>query len=352
MKKIEADLKYYNANTRNADVGDCVKRGLAVAYSMDYDAVSTELNRIKRKIGASQFNLGTVFKKFMKERGDTFTSVPESEQITADEFCKVHPQGVYVVLLGKRTGAHSSHLAAIVDGNVYDSWDSLNWFVIQYAKVSSGKSDVYEMDGEEVAKQVAQAVADYVDTRLFDKLPDNMSVHVVTSIARDNKYTYELTIRCSLGDVSKYCKYRSGARLLHQITMKLNPRLSPEENLASLTKKCKQKVYDYIYNVKAEILESEKVERLGVNDSFSANNGGALILGKLPDWAIPHILHIYDNGAGYDWGERYEVEMEAIPEDPRYEDNPRVDFYADSIKEMKTRMEWYRDDYSRINYDY
>ena len=48
MKILAAILKRYNANTRDSNVGDCVKRSLSVAFRTDYDEVSRELNRIKR----------------------------------------------------------------------------------------------------------------------------------------------------------------------------------------------------------------------------------------------------------------------------------------------------------------
>ena len=56
MKILAAILKRYNANTRDSNVGDCVKRSLSVAFRTDYDEVSRELNRIKRDIGGIVFN--------------------------------------------------------------------------------------------------------------------------------------------------------------------------------------------------------------------------------------------------------------------------------------------------------
>lgn len=357
MKKITADLKYYNANTRNASVGDCVKRGLSVAYSMDYDAVSAELNKIKRQLGLSAYNLDPVFTRFMKARGDSFTRVPESEQITADEFCKQHPSGVYVVLVGKSVSKYSTHLAAIVDGDLFDSWDSLGWYVKQYAKVSQGKSDVYEFDAEYICKSVAASVQEYVNNNLQSKMPDCMRLSVSGSVSKEDRYTYELVVYAKLGELPRYCKWRDNITLTHIITMKTNPRMSEEENISSLTKKTKQKVYDWAYNTKAEIIDSERMEQIPLNKYFSAYGPGRSsnterIILKMPEWAIPHITHIRDNGEGYDWSERYEMEMEALPEDPRYDENRIVDFRADTIRELKNQVEMYKDDYARFNYDF
>ena len=351
MTVINADLKYYNANTRDARVGDCVKRGLAVAYSMDYDKVSAELNQIKRSLGISAYNLSPVFEAFMKRRGDKFTRVDQADQITADEFCKQHPSGVFIVLVGKSISSRSTHLAAIVDGDLFDSWDSLDWFVKAYSYVSSGKSDVYDFDVESICKSVAQSVSEYVDSKISAKMPDNMHVHVSGSLYHEEKYSYELTVVCELGETSRYSRYRSNRKLNHHVLMKTNPRLSEEENIASLTKKTKQKVYDWIYNIKAELAEGEKIERLGVNRHFYCNRAAEPILGKLPDWAIPHVTRIWDNGKYNAYG-RFEIEMEALPDDPRYEELHHVDFYADTLRELKSQLEYYKERYLRINYDY
>lgn len=354
MRKIEADLKYYNANTRDADVGDCVKRALSVAYSEDYDKVGAELNQIKRDKRAPGYNFDITFNEFMKRRGDTWTK--ESADVTVDEFSKNHSSGVWLILCGKNSpsaSGHSSHMAAVVNGNVYDSWNSLDYYIYKYCRVSQGKSDEYEFDTDEICKEVARSVDEYITTRISPKLPEEyMYVHLGGSVFPSTKYSCEITVFCELGDMPKYCRYRSRGRLAHTIVMKTNPRLSEEENIASLTKKTKQKAYDWIYNVKAEILEGAKIDELGVHKYFHCNRAAEPILGKLPEWAIPHVTKIWDNGAGYDYGERFELEMEALPEDPRYEENHYVDFYADTLKELKDRLEFYKDDYSRINYDY
>ena len=357
MEKIQADLIYYNANSRDSYVGDCVKRALAVAYSMDYDAVSAELNRIKRAFGYSQYNINPVFEKFMKVRGDSFTSVSVGDRVTAEEFCKQHPNGVYLILVGERADGRTSHIAAIVDGNLYDSWNSLNWYVYKWSKVSSGKSDVYEIEGEELAKEVASALDVYVKDNLSKKAHSEMQLHTMSSVEQDNKYTFEIGLSCKLGTMPKYSKYYSNRTLHHYLIVKINPRLSYEENLTSLTKKIKQKAYDWVYNIKADITEGEKLDRIGVHPNFTYKGStGYEILRKLPEWAVPRITCIWDNGEGYSYGERFEVTMEALPEDPRVKEDSRyyrnVEFYADSLRQLKEELDMYKDDYSRINYEY
>ena len=41
-----ADYVNYNANSRGNNVGDCVKRALSMAFDMDYNQTSKELNEL------------------------------------------------------------------------------------------------------------------------------------------------------------------------------------------------------------------------------------------------------------------------------------------------------------------
>ena len=60
MIVIEKLVKY-NANSKDNDTGDCVKRSLSLAYNIDYDQVKRELNKIRRDTGAPYWNIPKVF---------------------------------------------------------------------------------------------------------------------------------------------------------------------------------------------------------------------------------------------------------------------------------------------------
>lgn len=360
MKKVEAALKRYNANTRDAYVGDCVKRSLSVAYSMDYDKVGAELNRIKREIGAGGYNWDIVFNRFMDRRGDKFKSVGQ-KVVTVDEFCDAHPTGVWLILCGKKSptahGSHSTHMAAIVNGNVYDSWDSRDYYVFNFTDVHEGSTAEYEMDVDDIHVELTEYLKDYAD-QLSQKCPECMRpIHVLESYDRANRYTYEQIIRIKFGKLpdDKYSyilpwHWREGKNICHVLTIKMNPRMSVEENLNSLKAKCKQKIYDWVYEIRRKILDAEKfISSTNIHPRF---RGERALLMKMPDWAIPRITWAEDNGAGFEYGERYNIDMEAFPEDPRYQDNPEVAFYGDSLRELKDNMNYYKKNYARYGYDY
>ena len=338
MDRIFSSLIYYNANSRDARVGDCVKRGLSVAYSMDYDEVSKELNQIKRSLNLSVFNDSRVFNVFVRRRRDKFVGLHSSEYVTVSEFAEEHPSGVYVLLAGKNnTNPSSTHLLALVDGNVYDSWDSLNYYVKQYAKVSGGNSDTYEFDGQSIADEICHEVVEYVETRVVPKLPECMIFKNETAMDRVNKYTYELIFFCQFQDVPEGLRYKyRNLKYGHTITVKFNPRLSEEENFSVCVKKCKQKVYDWLYNIRKEIQDEIESQTIVTHRKFRGDKKDLL---KLPEWVRPLVtwLSFEDN-----YSNKY----------PRYNKNNQVSFRADTIRELRDELEYYRTDYSRIDYDY
>ena len=344
--KIFSEFKRYNANTRNNDVGDCVKRSLSVAYSMDYDEVSRELNQIKRKVGAYAFNDYSVFETFMEKRGDKFRSPEKSSDgsgdrlLTVESFCESHPSGVYLLLVGKRVNK-PTHMAAVVNGDLYDSWNSLDCIVDQYAVVSSGKSDVYDdMDYHDVKDALDDILEAHLE-KLQKKCPDCMELvfYGKSTYKYTDDYTYYEYIACKLGDVPEYSSYRSNIEYGHEITIKLNPRLSPEENLEKLAKKTKQRIYDWVYNIRKDIVDAKKAESIDVNKSFYGNPASLM---KLPQWSRPLVTSFDDD----DWWSsyKYKVCMEALPGD---EDQGEVVLYADTLSELKYYMNEYKKDYSR-----
>lgn len=344
MKVVRADLKLYNANTRDANVGDCVKRGLSVAYSMDYDEVSRELNAIKRELGVSQYNISPVFERFMRDRGDSFRNL--SEDVTLAEFCDDHRSGVYVVLVGKVPGSRT-HLAAVVNGDIYDSWDSSNWYVSKYCRVSNVSSEVFNLDSDSVNNAVLEFTESYID-KLNSKLSSDSPMSLsLGKVSRYNKYTYEYYIRCRLGKVPQESRWRSNVTLGHDITVKLNPRLDQDTNIKNLIVKMKQKIYDWSYNIHKELVDAQSAESVQRHRYF---HGSKLDLMKFPEWARPLIRAYQDNGSS-EYCDRYEMTLQALPEDDRGREDI-VSLHADTLRELKWQLEEYRKYFRRPDYDY
>lgn len=347
VRVIQAAFKQYNANTRGRNVGDCVKRALSVAYSLDYDAVSRELNQIKRETGWGAYNQTAVFTRFMKKRGDTFTKIGKDAKFTVEEFCDSYTTGVYLLLVGSKPG-YSDHICAVVDGDLYDSWNSMKEYIDEIAEVSTGKSDVYQM-GEDIPDVLWNFMQEYTAS-LDKKCPDYMTVYIQGSkLGKYDEYTYTVRVRCKLDSVSRYASWRSGATLSHNIVIKLNPRLSSEDNVANLEKKLKQKIYDWVYNIRKDLQDAEECSKIKLNSRFY---GDPKDLMKLPEWSrsLVREFSVTDDYYVREFGwDKYSVQMDPLPDDP---EQSRVHFSANKLVDLKYYMNMYKKDFSRYGRDY
>jgi hypothetical protein len=343
--EIFADLKYYNANSRNNNVGDCTKRALSFAYSMNYDDVSKELNRIKRELNLPKYNRDSVWRKFVEDRGDEIEPVDDVD-ITVSEFAEQNPTGSYVLAVGKDTSSNESHLVAIVNGDIYDTWNSQNWYVKQVVRLTNAKTEVYSDNIEDIAKPLSQFASDYIE-KLDDTIPECMSIRAGSSYFILDDNTMQLDIICKIDPCpvsSKYYKYgREDAKLRHEITIKMNPRLTLDENYDKLSAKLKQQIYSWVYNTKKEVTSAIEVETF-----CAVNNRSVDDLRKLPSWVWPKVIN---SSFSKEWKDYYLV-IEADQNDPRGDDYPEVSFQAETLKELLEQLDMYKNGYYRLNYDY
>lgn len=115
----------YNPNPVARRVGDCAVRALAKALDMTWEQAYT-------KLVTSGFSMGdmpssdSVWGAVLRQHGFYRKAIPDQcpNCYTAEDFCKDHPEGVYVLAFG-------GHVAAVVDGNIYDTWDC-SGFIPQY----------------------------------------------------------------------------------------------------------------------------------------------------------------------------------------------------------------------------
>lgn len=108
----------YNPNPIAANVGDCTVRALAKALDLSWEDAYV-------KLCANGFQMGDmpssdiVWGAALRQAGFHRTMIPNTcpDCYTVRDFCEDHPRGVYVV---KSEG----HVATVVDGCLYDSWNS------------------------------------------------------------------------------------------------------------------------------------------------------------------------------------------------------------------------------------
>ena len=108
----------YNPNPTGRLVGDCAVRAVAIALDVDWETAYV-------KIVTNGFSMGdmpssdSVWGSLLRQHGFYRAAIPDTcpDFYTAEDFCRDFPRGTYVLGFG-------GHVATVIDGNIYDSWDS------------------------------------------------------------------------------------------------------------------------------------------------------------------------------------------------------------------------------------
>lgn len=110
---------HYNPNPVRSDgVGDCAVRAVAKATDLTWEQAYTELSTSGFLMG-DVMNSDQVLAAVLRKHGFVRGSVPEEcpDCYTVADFAMEHPDGTYVV-------KSDNHVATIIDGNIFDAWDS------------------------------------------------------------------------------------------------------------------------------------------------------------------------------------------------------------------------------------
>lgn len=108
----------YNPNPVGRSVGDCAVRAISKALGISWEQAYA-------MIAVNGFSMGdmpssnSVWGAVLRQNGFQRSSIESAcpDCYTAEDFCKDHPNGVFVLGFG-------NHVATVVDGDLYDSWDS------------------------------------------------------------------------------------------------------------------------------------------------------------------------------------------------------------------------------------
>lgn len=111
---------YFNPNPVMRIVGDCAVRAVSKALDISWEDAYA-------KIIVNGFRMGdmpsadSVWGAVLRQNGFYKKAIPNTcpDCYTAADFCEDHPKGTYVLGFG-------GHTATVVDGDIYDAWDSSN----------------------------------------------------------------------------------------------------------------------------------------------------------------------------------------------------------------------------------
>ena len=102
----------------NDHAGDCAVRAIAKALDLTWEQAYIRLS-LNGFLMAEIPNADLVWGAVLREAGLSREVVPNScpNCYTVEDFCNDHPEGTFVV-------KSENHVATVVDGVLYDSWDS------------------------------------------------------------------------------------------------------------------------------------------------------------------------------------------------------------------------------------
>ena len=117
---------FYNQNPDDLRVGDCVVRAIAKVEDMDWYDVYIELSAQGMEM-SDMANSNRVWMAYLKDIGYKINLLPPScpDCYTIADFAKDNPKGKYLLATG-------SHLVALIDGNLFDTYDSSSLIPVFY----------------------------------------------------------------------------------------------------------------------------------------------------------------------------------------------------------------------------
>lgn len=121
-------FEFYNPNPKHQRVGDCTVRAISKAIGTDWADAYIGLcaeGLALRDMPSSNYVWGMYLKKFGFQEYPINSICPDC--VTVAKFAEDHPKGRYVV-------ACQNHVCTIINGTIFDAWDSSNEIVLFYYK--------------------------------------------------------------------------------------------------------------------------------------------------------------------------------------------------------------------------
>ena len=116
----------YNPNPAGRRVGDCSVRALSAALGVSWETAYALACGNGYRMGDMP-SADSVWGAVLRQHGFRRRSVPDTcpDCYTLEAFARDHPSGVFVVGTG-------GHVAAVIDGDIYDAWDSSGTVPVYY----------------------------------------------------------------------------------------------------------------------------------------------------------------------------------------------------------------------------
>ena len=118
--------RYFNPNPAGNNTHDCAIRAICAVFNIPWDVAFDMLAERAKQMGVTMDD-NAVYGSILRQNGFNRAVIPNScpDCYSARDFCYEHPTGVYVL-------GFSNHVAAVIDGRVWDSFDSTTNLIPTY----------------------------------------------------------------------------------------------------------------------------------------------------------------------------------------------------------------------------
>lgn len=238
----------------------------------------------------------------------------------------------------------------VIDGQIWDSWDSRNQYVAHYYVVEgraplelSDIQDHFTELGVQAINLIKENINKYIEKY-------NMSGYVTYKLSEFKSSGYGITVPVHI------YTYKYDNKSYH---FKLSYMFKPTTTYEEAQKQVKQitniRMYDRFYAIRKELEGKEEGEKLaaqsGKKYQYYVTFGGAeeRFINSLPGWVKPFITYVSIDRPGV-YSDSYTMTIHPIPGDPNQSESVR--FYGYDSSMIKEELKLYKNGYERPGYDY
>lgn len=112
--------KHFNPNPVGRSVGDCAVRAVSLALGIDWEEAYILMADAGLQMGDLP-NADSTWGSVLRQHGFYRKNIPNScpQCYTIADFARDNPYGIFVLGTG-------THVVTVIDGDIYDAWDSSN----------------------------------------------------------------------------------------------------------------------------------------------------------------------------------------------------------------------------------
>lgn len=246
---MSAELIRYNANSSGRSTGDCVKRALSLAFDIPYTEIAKELLSVMKEKRRDRWNIPSVYNVVIENHDPSSKSVLVNEDLTLAEFADTTGNsGTWLVHTGDRP-SKPNHLVCVIDGTIYDSWDSTQKYVCSYQPVSINiERHFSEIDIHDYVDEILQTCQE-IGRKILDKYSWSEYVTLFNATAHTKKLSkYECRIDYMM-TLKPREYYSRSTGYDFEFNVVFTPSTTEEEAHKIIKQTIQTRLYDRLYSI-------------------------------------------------------------------------------------------------------